>query len=252
MEKLGLWSTIWASVVTQTLTNLCQPFLSLQTLLFLYSCCKTLLMPTNTNHPCAASGVLEKGIGAARRSPVRSSVWCLSPHHQWCYLINLWLKNSPALTVDAERKPSRSSSTAADEPGSSILLLLLASLHILRGPFITSPLTGGSKHPARCRRGNLLCRRRRSPELGRCSRSATADGAWRERRGGGGGGVRSGRSAARAGFYYGERRLERGRSAGVLQSAPCSPDNGSVCVCVCVCVLLPVTPCTHSRLYCCT
>ncbi|MED6273580.1 hypothetical protein CHARACLAT_007886 [Characodon lateralis] len=56
-------------------------------------------------------------------------------------LINLW-SNSPALTEDAKRKePSRSSSSAAaDKPGLAILLLFLAELHILRGPFITSHL----------------------------------------------------------------------------------------------------------------
>lgn len=53
------------------------------------------------------------------------------------------VKNSPALTEDTEKKPSRSSSTVADKPGLAILLLLLARLHILRGPFMTSLLTGG-------------------------------------------------------------------------------------------------------------
>lgn len=52
------------------------------------------------------------------------------------------VKNSPALTEDTERKPSRSSSPAADKPGFAILLLLLARLHILRGPFRNIPFNG--------------------------------------------------------------------------------------------------------------
>ncbi|CAB1429527.1 unnamed protein product [Pleuronectes platessa] len=75
-------------------------------------------------------------------------------------LINLWWLNrnhSPALTEDAERKPSRSSSTAADETGVAILLLLLlAGLHILRGPSRASHPTGGRERASPVRASGLV------------------------------------------------------------------------------------------------
>lgn len=89
--------------------------------------------------------------------------------HVPTHRINLW-SNSPARTE--ETKPSRSSGSAADEPGGwAILLLLLARLHILRGPLMMQHLKRGEQHG------------HGDPQLGVCSGGgATArDGAGEDR-----------------------------------------------------------------------
>ena len=140
--------------------------------------------PTNNTDPAPPGSVCVWSAGTLHHLHPPSPVFrCWSP-------VNLWW-NSPARTEETDRKPSRSGSTAAaDKPGLAILLLLLARLHILRGPSRTSRLPGWSQHPGRYRRaggreeGTCCAGGRGSPELGRCSRSATTA------RGGGGGGGR--------------------------------------------------------------